>query len=114
MPTLRKPQRVGSPPGTHRAQLLTLMVTGSASLKVSGVSGRSLMSFFPVTRATVVPAAAPTGPPMSAPSPPPTTAPIRAPPPAPPPIHAQLRFLWLPPTLGEAVVRMSYVCPFTA
>src|SRR5260370_41971278 len=82
-----------------RGQLFTLMVTGSASLKVSGVSGRSLMSFFPVSTATVVPAAAPTGPPMSAPSPPSATAPITAPPPAPPPIHAQLRFLCLPPLL---------------
>src|SRR2546422_646062 len=64
-------------------QLFTLIVAGLASRNVSGVSGRSLMSRFAVTSATVVPAAAPTGPPIAAPIPPPAKAPIKTPPPAP-------------------------------
>ena len=54
-------------------QLLTFTFSGSASLKVIGVSGRSLISFLPVRSATVVPAPAPTGPPISAPVPPPAS-----------------------------------------
>src|SRR4029077_21273856 len=90
------------------------IVTGSVSSNVSGVSGRRWTSFFPVINATAVPAPAPTGPPISAPLPPPASAPINAPPPAPPPINAQLRFLWLPPTLRDKLVRTSYSCPFTS
>src|SRR5207245_2161989 len=83
---------------TTNRQLFTLMVTGSESSNLSGVSARSLMSFFPVRNATAVPAPAPTGPPISAPVPPPASAPITVPPAAPPPIHSQLRFLWSWPT----------------
>ena len=54
-------------------QLFTFTFSGSASLKVIRVSGRSLMSFLPVRSATVVPAPAPTGPPISAPVPPPAS-----------------------------------------
>src|SRR6267378_5234440 len=86
-------------------QPFTLMVTGSVSLNVTGVSGARWMSFFPVRRATVVPAPAPIGPPISAPVPPPARAPTTAPPAAPPPIHARLRFLWSRPILGEVAVR---------
>src|SRR5206468_3328227 len=75
-------------------QLFTLIVAGLASRNVSGVSGRSLMSRFAVTSATVVPAAAPTGPPIAAPIPPPAKAPIKTPPPAPPPIHSRWCFMW--------------------
>src|SRR5712692_11466386 len=66
--------------GLKKPQPFTLMVTGSASSNLSGVSALSLMSFLPVTSATVAPAPAPTGPPISAPVPPPARAPITAPP----------------------------------
>lgn len=85
-------------------QLFTLIVAGLARWNVRGVSGRSFISRFAVTSATVVPAAAPTGPPMAAPVAPPARAPIKTPPPAPPPIHSRWCFKWPRPSSWDEKV----------